>query len=1068
MTRKQARGGGPRTLGMALFGALSVSASFFATSAAACPEWSQQGTQLTYDAEQLWVPQSHSVVAGGSDNLSTCPQPGTGYVATRPDFDLNYIDLGMGRDLEFRVNASCDSVLLVNDARGQWHFDDDGGDGLNSRLRIPNAPGGAYDIWVGTYGPATCQATLTLETFNGSAVTPPQPPQPQGGCPNPGANGQMLTFDAQGLWTAQRFSVVAGGNLDLGACQTVPGHGHVIQNPDFTLNLTSNAPNYDLEFRVEGSCDPVLLVNDSVGQWHYNDDDNGLNSRVRISGARPGLFDVWVGTFGSQTCQATLIAETFPSSQPPQPPQPPQPALCPNPGANGQMLIYDATSLSLPQRFGVMAGGNVDLGACQSVPGHGHVVQNPDFTLELVSNPMGLPLALGIDGTCDPVLLVSDPNGQWHFDDDGGNGLNSRLELAGARPGQYDIWVGTFGSQSCEASLIVETLGNTPPPTPDVLPDPGNLVGYRDRVGQTFAFRVTGSASGSVWGTGIYTDDSTLARAAVHAGLLQVGQTGVVRVTILPGQQSYQGSTQNGVNSGNYGSWSGSYSFVRQPGGSVPGPVSARLIAVLPDAGSDRVGRGESMAPNGVPDAVFRFGVTAPGQTITSISVQNTSGPLSIWDTIPNGHWVGLAVVNGQIMNRGDTTVSIPLGAGETVIDFVVQQLENRVGRDGMRISIGFASGATADVIVPQNFSGQIGQPGMPSPAVEGRWNIVANGYAGWLDLDWTGSGWRGIVHFNVHGRDETLEAISFDAASGTLTFTRPIPGATQIYRGTLSNGQLQGQFNQGGGAYTYTWTATRPVGFEAPTTQQPGGQSRYELVVVPEGITFEAARQRAQAMGGHLATITSRDELDAVFAAANNPAGWFSEAGRFFIGPWLGGYRQGNQWMWITGEPWSFTAWSAGQPDNYQGRETHLNFWTRGSAPAPELNDADPNVPLRGFVVEFPPAGQAPQSGFFAEAWLNGERVDGCLYFGRNCGQPAADRFCQEMGFTAAAEGAYSHTMTDRTLVLGDGRICARPGGCGQLTNVTCVPGSGNGAGVQPPTGQAPAVPGAPGGLSK
>ncbi|HSV30763.1 MAG TPA: LCCL domain-containing protein [Atribacteraceae bacterium] len=97
-----------------------------------------------------------------------------------------------------------------------------------------------------------------------------------------------------------------------------------------------------------------------------------------------------------------------------------------------------------------------------------------------------------------------------------------------------------------------------------VLPDPGNLTAYRDKAGETFRFLVTGAVSGSVWGTGVYTDDSNLATAAVHAGVLRQGESGVVTVTVLPGQASYQGSTSFGITSGNYGSWHGSYRFEAQ------------------------------------------------------------------------------------------------------------------------------------------------------------------------------------------------------------------------------------------------------------------------------------------------------------------------------------------------------------------------------------------------------------------------------------------------------------------------------------------------------------------------
>ncbi|MNY79602.1 hypothetical protein D3C86_2203030 [compost metagenome] len=40
---------------------------------------------------------------------------------------------------------------------------------------------------------------------------------------------------------------------------------------------------------------------------------------------------------------------------------------------------------------------------------------------------------------------------------------------------------------------------------------------------------------------------------------MQPGETGLVRVEILPGADSYEGVTRNGVASGNYAAWSGSY-----------------------------------------------------------------------------------------------------------------------------------------------------------------------------------------------------------------------------------------------------------------------------------------------------------------------------------------------------------------------------------------------------------------------------------------------------------------------------------------------------------------------------
>jgi hypothetical protein len=91
---------------------------------------------------------------------------------------------------------------------------------------------------------------------------------------------------------------------------------------------------------------------------------------------------------------------------------------------------------------------------------------------------------------------------------------------------------------------------------------PPHLTTFRDRVGQTFSFVITGTTGGSVWGTDIYTDDSHVAVAAVHAGIVLPGQTKTIRVIILNGSSTYTGSTQNGVISGSYGTWIGSYSFI--------------------------------------------------------------------------------------------------------------------------------------------------------------------------------------------------------------------------------------------------------------------------------------------------------------------------------------------------------------------------------------------------------------------------------------------------------------------------------------------------------------------------
>jgi len=132
--------------------------------AQACPDYSLNGAGLNYSSDQAYTPRAHPVTAGGPVNLAGCPQPGVGHVAVAPDFTMQFSGNGMGRALEFRVEGSCDTVLLVNDARANWYFNDDD-TSMNPRIRIATAPEGIYDIWIGTYDSNLCSARLIVETF---------------------------------------------------------------------------------------------------------------------------------------------------------------------------------------------------------------------------------------------------------------------------------------------------------------------------------------------------------------------------------------------------------------------------------------------------------------------------------------------------------------------------------------------------------------------------------------------------------------------------------------------------------------------------------------------------------------------------------------------------------------------------------------------------------------------------------------------------------------------------------------------------------------------------------------
>jgi hypothetical protein len=71
----------------------------------------------------------------------------------------------------------------------------------------------------------------------------------------------------------------------------------------------------------------------------------------------------------------------------------------------------------------------------------------------------------------------------------------------------------------------------------------------------------SGCEAGSIWGTGIYTEDSTICTAAAHAGVTTLEEGGEFTIAFLDGQASYSASEQNDISSSEWGSWDISFGF---------------------------------------------------------------------------------------------------------------------------------------------------------------------------------------------------------------------------------------------------------------------------------------------------------------------------------------------------------------------------------------------------------------------------------------------------------------------------------------------------------------------------
>lgn len=74
-------------------------------------------------------------------------------------------------------------------------------------------------------------------------------------------------------------------------------------------------------------------------------------------------------------------------------------------------------------------------------------------------------------------------------------------------------------------------------------------------------------------------------------------------------------------------------------------------------------------------------------------------------------------------------------------------------------------------------------------------------------------------------------------------------------------------------------------------------------------------------------------------------------------VGPWLGALQQENaaaptsDWHWVTGEPWAFTAWADGEPNEASLDERALSYYF-GPSWADVRHDVKRGV--LGYTVEY------------------------------------------------------------------------------------------------------------------
>ncbi|HYE94813.1 MAG TPA: hypothetical protein VD962_01280 [Rubricoccaceae bacterium] len=108
-----------------------------------------------------------------------------------------------------------------------------------------------------------------------------------------------------------------------------------------------------------------------------------------------------------------------------------------------------------PQSISLTAGGGIRVN--KSGCSYGYVANAPDVKLHYDTSG-GSNLYIYAVADRDVTLLINTPSGRWVCNDDSfGNG-DPILVFPGAEGGRYDIWVGTYGSDTAPARLYITEI----------------------------------------------------------------------------------------------------------------------------------------------------------------------------------------------------------------------------------------------------------------------------------------------------------------------------------------------------------------------------------------------------------------------------------------------------------------------------------------------------------------------------------------------------------------------------------------------------------------------------------
>lgn len=200
-------------------------------------------------------------------------------------------------------------------------------------------------------------------------------------------------------------------------------------------------------------------------------------------------------------------------------------------------------------------------------------------------------------------------------------------------------------------------------------------------------------------------------------------------------------------------------------------------------------------------------------------------------------------------------------------------------------------------------------------------------GCGDWYYTGATAENWdSGVVTTSPTCAREGVKVFSCTVANCRTIKTEPIAKlTTHIWNGGTATKEAT-YFSEGIRTFTCTvcgTTKTEPIPqLEIPSspakinTSSANGH-KYTLYVAK--MTWQQAKEWCEENDGYLASIVDADEQKNIEKLLSGYEGYY----------WLGGERVSNDsFGWITNEPWSYSNWNDGEPNNYENSEDCVGIY--------------------------------------------------------------------------------------------------------------------------------------------